>query len=167
MGIYFFSNSPVKCRFTKVVLPTPPSPHSTSLNSGPAPRHPVTDIFVGVREPYNLYLPLLLGGCPHLNNTKQLPEMFFPFLKCCLSLGGIYALLSNFSKPLPTKGTSRKLLKSEVCEDASWSRHVLLCPPRFCRRSQWTVTGAANPHAVQVMRLASQTQVAQDKNMMK
>mmetsp|Transcript_2621 Transcript_2621/g.2872 ORF Transcript_2621/g.2872 Transcript_2621/m.2872 type:complete len:119 (-) Transcript_2621:53-409(-) len=30
--MYFFSNSPVKWRFTKVVFPTPPSPHRTSLN---------------------------------------------------------------------------------------------------------------------------------------
>jgi hypothetical protein len=28
--MYFFSNSPVKCLLTKVVLPTPPSPTSTS-----------------------------------------------------------------------------------------------------------------------------------------
>lgn len=33
---YFFSNSPVKCRFTKVVLPTPPSPTKINLNSGTA-----------------------------------------------------------------------------------------------------------------------------------
>ena len=31
---YFFSNSPVKWRLTKVVLPTPPSPTRMSLNSG-------------------------------------------------------------------------------------------------------------------------------------
>ena len=35
---YLFSNSPVRCLFTKVVLPTPPSPTRISLNSG-------TDIF--------------------------------------------------------------------------------------------------------------------------
>ena len=34
---YFFSNSPVKCRFTKVVFPTPPSPTKMSLNSGTNP----------------------------------------------------------------------------------------------------------------------------------
>ena len=32
--MYFFSNSPVRWRFTKVVLPVPPSPTSTSLNVG-------------------------------------------------------------------------------------------------------------------------------------
>lgn len=31
--MYFFSNSPVKCRFTKVVFPTPPSPTIINLNS--------------------------------------------------------------------------------------------------------------------------------------
>lgn len=31
---YLFSNSPVKCLLTKVVLPTPPSPTKISLNSG-------------------------------------------------------------------------------------------------------------------------------------
>ena len=30
--MYFFSNSPVRCRLTKVVLPTPPSPTRMSLN---------------------------------------------------------------------------------------------------------------------------------------
>merc|ERR1719371_88851 len=34
VGMYFFSNSPVRCLFTNVVLPTPPSPTNTSLNSG-------------------------------------------------------------------------------------------------------------------------------------
>ena len=39
---YFFSNSPVRWRFTNVVFPTPPSPTSTSLNctSGPAAAAP-------------------------------------------------------------------------------------------------------------------------------
>merc|ERR550534_2241994 len=32
--MYLFSNSPVKCLLTNVVLPTPPSPTNTSLNSG-------------------------------------------------------------------------------------------------------------------------------------
>ena len=32
--MYFFSNSPVKCLLTKVVLPVPPSPTRTSLNVG-------------------------------------------------------------------------------------------------------------------------------------
>ena len=35
--MYFFSNSPVKWRLTNVVLPTPPSPTRTSLNSGIVP----------------------------------------------------------------------------------------------------------------------------------
>ena len=30
--MYFFSNSPVLCRLTNVVLPTPPSPTRMSLN---------------------------------------------------------------------------------------------------------------------------------------
>jgi hypothetical protein len=30
---YFFSNSPVKCLLTNVVLPTPPSPTRINLNS--------------------------------------------------------------------------------------------------------------------------------------
>ena len=34
VATYVFSNSPVKWRLTKVVLPTPPSPTRTSLNSG-------------------------------------------------------------------------------------------------------------------------------------
>ena len=33
VAIYFFSNSPVKCLFTNVVFPTPPSPTMTNLNS--------------------------------------------------------------------------------------------------------------------------------------
>lgn len=32
--MYFFSNSPVKCLLTKVVLPTAPSPIRTHLNVG-------------------------------------------------------------------------------------------------------------------------------------
>lgn len=34
---YFFSNSPVRCLFTNVVFPTPPSPTNINLNSGTAP----------------------------------------------------------------------------------------------------------------------------------
>jgi len=34
VAMYFFSNSPVKCLLTNVVLPTPPSPTRTNLNSG-------------------------------------------------------------------------------------------------------------------------------------
>ena len=34
VATYFFSNSPVRCLLTKVVLPTPPSPTRMSLNSG-------------------------------------------------------------------------------------------------------------------------------------
>ena len=34
VATYFFSNSPVRWRLTKVVLPTPPSPTKISLNSG-------------------------------------------------------------------------------------------------------------------------------------
>jgi hypothetical protein len=37
VAIYFFSNSPVKCLFTNVVFPTPPSPTKTSLNSATGP----------------------------------------------------------------------------------------------------------------------------------
>jgi len=33
LPMYFFSNSPVKCLLTKVVLPTPPSPTMINLNS--------------------------------------------------------------------------------------------------------------------------------------
>ena len=31
--MYFFSNSPVKCLFTNVVFPVPPSPHNINLYS--------------------------------------------------------------------------------------------------------------------------------------
>ena len=34
VGSYFFSNSPVECLFTKVVLPVPPSPTRISLKFG-------------------------------------------------------------------------------------------------------------------------------------
>ena len=38
VATYFFSNSPVKWRFTNVVFPTPPSPTRINLNSGVACR---------------------------------------------------------------------------------------------------------------------------------
>ena len=34
VATYFFSNSPVRCRLTKVVLPVPPSPTRTNLKVG-------------------------------------------------------------------------------------------------------------------------------------
>merc|ERR1719219_369084 len=34
VATYFFSNSPVRCRLTKVVFPVPPSPTRTNLKVG-------------------------------------------------------------------------------------------------------------------------------------
>eukprot|EP00920_Eleutheroschizon_duboscqi_P039279 GHVT01094615.1.p2 GENE.GHVT01094615.1~~GHVT01094615.1.p2 ORF type:complete len:139 (-),score=23.36 GHVT01094615.1:26-442(-) len=47
--MYFFSNSPVKCLLTNVVLPTPPSPTRISLNSGAA-APPAMSVIANTRQ---------------------------------------------------------------------------------------------------------------------
>ena len=50
VATYFFSNSPVKWRFTKVVFPVPPSPTSTSLKVGMSSPVAILAAGLGVSE---------------------------------------------------------------------------------------------------------------------